>query len=374
MNNRLPTDINSLFLFRATCFFWLVAKAISYKVWLTTGRLFPVVPVFDFLGDIPAIIHSVLFAVSVTVLAAAILKPQARFLYYSLLICELLSVMLDYSRWQPWEYQYLFVLFIFISTRKEQDSTRKILLILVALYFYSGLQKLNAGFINQVWDKMLLMSFLKIPHAVRAHSWLMYAGYCIGIAEVLSGLGLLFSKTRKTSIAALIVMHLFNLIWLGPLGLDYNEIVWPWNILMIIYLYQIGYAKTYSHIKIQPVIKGNLFLIICWWVLPALNFFGAWDNYLSCSLYSGKLPLMAICLPSTPATIEFAPYIKATDKFNFCNGNNLVKLQSWAMEELKVPPYPEVRVYRKIEKIISQKYKGSKCYLYYYSKSEKFDL
>jgi len=35
-------------LLRITCFFWLLAKVLSMKAWLA-DRLYPVVPVFDFI-------------------------------------------------------------------------------------------------------------------------------------------------------------------------------------------------------------------------------------------------------------------------------------------------------------------------------------
>ena len=71
-----------------------------------------------------------------------------------------------------------------------------------------------------------------------------YAGLALPIFEILAALGLLFSKSKKLFALLLIGMHIFILIFLSPLGINYNSIVWPWNVLMILYLIILFY-----HIK-----------------------------------------------------------------------------------------------------------------------------
>jgi hypothetical protein len=146
-------------------------------------------------------------------------------------------------------------------------------------------------------------------------------------------------------------------------------VVWPWNILMIIYLYQLALKRYNEEAEYRSLLKpAGIPVLLAWGVLPALNFVGAWDNYLSCSLYSGKLPLMAVCVE--PKETVLKPYVKK-DTYALCEGKELVRIQSWAISEMNVPPYPEVRVYRKIAAQLKTAYPTAECYLYYYGKPEK---
>ena len=356
-------------LLQVTCLFWLVAKLISYKVW-TTYRLFPIVPVFDIASDIPGWLHLFFYAVSLASLVILLVKPQQRLVMIILLVSELCSVLMDYTRWQPWEYQYLFILFIFLINKEDRNIKALVAFLLVALYTYSGLHKLNTGFLLQIWDNMILRSLFHMSHSIRGTSPVYYGGYILGSLELCCGLALLFKKTQRTVACLLIVMHLFNLLWLGPLGANYNIIVWPWNIAMAILLYILFISDKVTLFK--PVFaRLNIVVFIAWGVLPALNIFGYWDHYLSGSLYSGKLPLMGIC---TNGAKEFKPFLSDTDKYQFCAGKPYIKLQSWAMKELNVPPYPQERIYYKIAGAIYHNYPGSSCFIYTYGDPLKREI
>ena len=363
--HRIISVPNTSLLLRIICAFWLIAKLISYKVWLTS-RLFPLVPVFNFLENIPPIIHLLLYIVSIISLVCIIVFPGKRMIYIVLMAAEIAALLLDYTRWQPWEYQYLFILFIFLFNKDKKNIIAALSFMMAALYFYSGIHKLNDGFLLQVWNNMILMSFLKIPHAIRANELLFNLGYCIGILELLTGIALMMRRTQKIAAILLISMHVFNLVWLGPVGMNYNIIVWPWNCLMIIILYKLFLKNRNANFSIKRFLKpANFVVLVFLGVLPFFNQFGFWDNYLSGSLYSGNLPLMAICTDAESAKADFKDYIKHNDLNNICDCKSLIKLQSWAMNELNVPPYPEIRVYRKIEKQIIEKYPKTSCYLYY---------
>src|SRR5690242_13786994 len=89
---------------RITCLFWLIAKLISYKVWFT-ARVFPVVPVFNGLDHVPSFVHGGLYFLSLLLLVVVVSKPSNKYFIIALIISELCSCLLDYTRWQPWEYQ-----------------------------------------------------------------------------------------------------------------------------------------------------------------------------------------------------------------------------------------------------------------------------
>ena len=101
-----------------TFLFWLIAKMISWKVW-TSYRLFPLVPAFEFLNDLPCLYHVILFGVSIFCLTILLIKPSS-VITAILIISELLSVTADQNRLQPWEYQYLFITLLVWLNRKKQ--------------------------------------------------------------------------------------------------------------------------------------------------------------------------------------------------------------------------------------------------------------
>src|SRR5690606_22191490 len=153
----------------------------------------------------------------------------------------------------------------------------------------------------------------------------------LGILEMLGGLGLIWRRTALGAAVFLILMHLFNLLVLGPLGINYNPIVWPWNVLMIVLLF---YVFLRHKLPFEPGKFFNLRfapIFIRWGIMPMLCLWDYWDHYLSASLYSGKLPLMDICI-ETDHHPELAPYI-SKDKLGICKGKDKVTLQRWAMEE-----------------------------------------
>jgi hypothetical protein len=358
-------------LLKCTCLFWLFAKVIGWRMF-TTDRLFPTAPVFEILDNIPAAIHLILFFLSLLFLVRLIVLKKNKAVLWGLLIAEIFSCLLDQNRWQPWEYQYLFVIFIFIVNATHQKLiTVAFTFILVSTYIYSGLGKLNEGFLQTIWAKMILHLFLKIPaHTAKQH-WLYYSGYIAGLIELIAGTGLLFLKTRKLSACVLILMHLFILLLLGPFGLWYNKIVWPWNVAMVFYLYLIFLKKAPVIIPFKSILSGwNIPVFICWGILPALSFAGCWDNYLSSAIYSGRLPKMLICIKDTSKCKPLQKFCRK-DLLNTCNGEAVIDLQYWAMTETNAAPYPELRVYKKIEKKLEKQYAGAGLSFVYFVGGQK---
>jgi len=338
----------------------------------TTNRLFPTAPVFEIFDNVPVVIHLILFFLSLLFLVLLIVLKRNKAVLWGLLIAEIFSCLLDQNTWQPWEYQYLFVIFIFIVNANNQKLiTIAFTIILVSTYIYSGFGKLNEGFLQTIWAKMILHLFLKIPTRTAMRHWLYYSGYITGLTELIAGTCLLFLKTRKTAASILILVHFFILLLLGPFGLWYNKIVWPWNIAMIFYLYIIFLGKDTVAISFKPIFSGwNKFVFIFWGILPALNFVGCWDNYLSSGIYSGKLPRMLICIKDTSKCKPLQRFCRK-DLLNTCNGEAIIDLQYWAMTETNIGPYPEIRVYKKIQGKLEKQYAGAGLSFVYFVDGQK---
>ncbi len=373
--NNKPDLFHANLIIVITALFWLIAKLMTYKLWLA-DRLFPLIPPFEFLEDLPSWYHLILYGISLCCLTLIIFKPSFHIVRI-LFLAELFSLIADQNRWQPWEYQYLFILFLFLLHKRHLNFFLPgVTIIIVSIYFYSGICKLNPGFLKSIWSYMLLNRFLGIPHVTINSPILFYAGYSIGIFEVACAIGLCFKRTRKIAALFLIAVHCFNLIFLGPLGINYNGSVWPWNAAMISYLYLLFISRSLDRNPLFYWKKGwNKLVIVFWIFLPMLYYPGWWDAYLSSVVFSGNTKDMIICLKDAGnEQPDFSRYY-VPDYSNNCEGDKMIIISKWALQEINVAAYPEKRVYLKIKKYFSRKYPAMaiKTFLFYEYRKEKLE-
>jgi hypothetical protein len=355
------------FLIQITFLFWFIGKIMSYKLWVA-DRIFPLIPPFNFLLQLPSFVHTVLFISSMFLMLLIFIRPNQKTLILFFII-EMCSCFLDQNRWQPWEYQYIISVLIFIIHFKDkQKIAHWILLIGAVTYFYSGLQKMQEGFICSVWQDAFLHKFFKIPTHICNNVYVKNAGYSLALLEIIAGICLVFKIYLKHTIIFLITMHLLILIIIGPWALHFNDIVWPWNALMIIYLIQLLITNSYINFCVKQIfIKQTFAVAIVWCFFPLLNFIGLWDYFMSCSLYSGRIPLMEICVKENlPNELTYFFHLKKKPKrcLSCAEGINI---QTWGMKEILVPPLPQERVYEKIKIAIEKKYPNLKAdfYIFY---------
>jgi hypothetical protein len=87
-------------------------------------------------------------------------------------------------------------------------------------------------------------------------------------------------------------------------------------------------------------------LVLASILLPALSFAGWWDMYLSGALYSGNTPIAVI--QTDPTMLEKLTPSARASVFTTGPGETVLPLQEWSLRELRVPPYPQMRVYQQI--------------------------
>ena len=322
----------------------------------------------------PAVIHLLLFILSIAGIFALVVFPSNRFLQVSIIVIELLSCLLDQNRWQPWEYQYIFIVFaLVINYKSPKNAASSIAFILIAVYFFSGLGKINPAFAEYVRFKIILSEIF--PGNVGIYEWITFhAGYVMGMIEAILGLGLFFRSTTKIAAILLIVMHLLILVAFGPFGLNYDHIIWPWNVLMILILYVYFIRKTIFIPSFNSIgIRYNKIILLCFGILPILNFFGHWDYFLSSSLFSYKPPDMYICIHDPEVNKDLQPYIEPYKKNSMCTGAAWINVRTWAFTETMVPAYPEIRVYKKIKDQLMNRYPemNATFIIYHYKNGRK---
>jgi len=332
----------------------LAGMVLSPRLWLSR-RVYPTTPVWGGLPAIPAAAGDVWFAVLLALLAAIVVRPRWRRAVVAFTVAAALLSFWDQSRWQPWFYQYLFMLAALSLPERtgagegRADSDRALdpcRIILAFTYFWSGLQKCNATFVHETAPWLFEPLARHLP-AAGAHA-LGGLELLVPAVEAAVGLGMLFRHTRPIAVIAAITMHLVILWCLGPFGHRWNTVVWPWNLAMVactvLLFYKPG-ALPVRRLLWPEGIFGKLVLLL-FVVLPALSFCGWWDAYLSAALYSGNT-LRGELRFNERVRRTLPPAVRDACAEAGLNWYTL-DLMDWSIEELNVPPYPARRVFRNV--------------------------
>ena len=114
-----------------------------------------------------------------------------------------------------------------------ERRTLNILRLIVAFtYIYSGLQKINLNFMENDFPWLVQPITNLFPATA---PFLHGVGMAAPFVQVAFGIGLLTRRFRRVSLMAAVAMHLFILTMFGPMGLDWNNIVWPWTAAMAMF-------------------------------------------------------------------------------------------------------------------------------------------
>lgn len=276
--------------------------------------------------------------------------------WINLVVLSILIVLFiqDQNRWQPWAYIYFIFLILFSIPGKTINSQNHLLfyfrIIIIGIYLWSGIHKLNASFINETFEA-ILTEFFWFQDEQFINS-LKSLGYCIPILEIVISIFLYLPKLRNIGFYLVVLSHIFILLYLSPLGIDNNSVVYPWNVAMIVIVFLLFYRttdklETLKMIKLDLRTVPILFLI---YFLPVLNFFGLWDNYLSFSLYSNKTDNYYIVIAENQLDKLDKRLIQYYLPVEGLKGGQIIDVERWSSKELNVPFYPERRTFRKVAK------------------------
>jgi hypothetical protein len=346
----------------ASRLFWLKTTVIlafcigllmSSRLWIGP-RSYPQAPVFGTLPVIEGVMAYGLFAALFAFAAAALISPKPqKFIAVFLAIIAVLCFF-DQTRWQPWVFQYGFLLAtlaLFSWNSDDIDGQKRTLniarLIIASTYIFSGLQKMNFNFIENDFPWLVQPITNVLPSTVELFH---YFGMAVPFVQVAFGIGLLTKRYRRISLILAVSMHLFILAMFGPAGLDWNNIVWPWTTAMALFDILLFAGKTEFSFReiIWPRHRYHAAVLVLFAILPFLSFCNLWDSYLSAALYSGNLTEAQIY--TTDAGKASLPAATSSYLVRTSPDTNVLNIQRWAIEDLNVTPYPETRVYKKIAK------------------------
>lgn len=329
---------------------------LSSKLWISS-RFYPLTPIFNILPKITYPFDYILLALLFCLLLLIIILQKPRIFIWLFIVMISFLALLDQSRWQPWAFQYTFMLatlgFYFWKgnqTNNQDKILNTLRLIIASIYFWSGFQKINVDFVSTVFPWMIDPLSSILPQDIKAFFFPL--GVITPILETIIGVGLLTKKYLQISVFMAIAMHLFILLTIGPLGHNWNNVIWPWNIFMASFVIILFWKeKNISFWKVVWV-KNFMFqkvVLILFGIMPILSFFNLWDSYLSFTLYSGNINTSEIQISNLDIN-KLPNYLhnyleKKDDKV-------MLDISAWAFGELNVPPYPETRIYKNVARNI----------------------
>ena len=333
---------------RAICLCLFLQILISQSLWLSSDRSFPMLPAFENLPfDYDPSFNLIMFVLLMLGIVLVFVYPQKRFLMMAFFIVIIFFLLQDINRLQVWVYLQCLLLFILFFRKEGRESyvIKTLQLVIIGVYLWSGLNKFNAYFVEEIFPW-----FLEQPEFFAPLGEIKYLAYFIAAFELMFGVGLLIPSWRKFYIPGIISFHLLILLILGPFGHNWNEVVWPWNILMIslvILLFEkrenLVFGQFKRTIKEFPLFAYSFLLV---WVFPMLNSFGNWDEQLSFKMYSGINPEGVFYFYNSDM-LCFPPEIQVLLVGE--KTKNIV-LDEWSFKELKVAPYISQRTFLQMGK------------------------
>lgn len=333
-----------------------LSMGLSYKLWFQE-RPFPTVAAFRLFPNFHHPYDYIIPATALAGLLGILLSRNPRYFLLIFLISSIVLGIQDLNRWQPWFYQYncMFFVLVFFDYRcddqKHQEAILTIFKVMIAaVYFWSGLQKLNPNFLADTFPWLMEPITNRLGEGSIAH--FSFLGKAFPLLEAGTGILLLLQPVQRFAFYGILFMHGFILFSLGPLGHNYNFVVWPWNIVMMaagFFLFFDEQPTSFMSIRKMLHYHSMKFIMALFVLMPILNFFNHWDSYLSHNLYSGNTANGVISI-SDSVYAKLPPQIQ---KYAYAeDSQQRISIKYWCMQELGVPPYPEQRNFEGVKNSI----------------------
>jgi hypothetical protein len=247
---------------------WLIQVVMTYPAWI--GGCF--IDEFIFTWYHPIIIPSVSLLFVAALVALVVFENFRKLIYFLILLLLSVLFICNPHLLQPWQYTHALILGALVF-----NNRLFLTIILGGLYFWSGLNKLNPWFYDEVFCWFFSPFSNQLPITL---------SYIIPFLEMLSGVLLLFSGMQKSAAFFCIIKHGLIATLLSPLFLNWNGVVIPWNICLALLLFLIYYQPNPQLIAIRKTYI-TYFAIVGIWLAPAFWYVYWWPTPLSFHLYSG---------------------------------------------------------------------------------------
>jgi hypothetical protein len=339
--------------------FGLILIFESWLLWMPQN-LYPQVPFFSTLTDLPAILHYFLAGGIVISLFLVLLLPaskkSSRYFLIGFAFISVASILLNQHRFQPWMY-HLVITACILAIAPAKLSIRFLRIVVISIYFYSAFSKMDAVFPDLTGGRILKGIFNVIdydakfmdPKTFRLLVFMFPAG------ELLTAILLSFKRSRFFGLILSIIMHLVLFLTFSPLGLHHQNGVLIWNVYFIVQ--NILLFRSVSKNKVSPVsleakqlsqprtlgtaVAFVLTLTVC--LLPLLEPWGYFDHWPAWGLYASRQERVRISIHESFADDigeELKPYLEPA-RFN--DRWRRLRIHQWSLDKLKAPMYPQDR-------------------------------
>jgi hypothetical protein len=325
----------------------LCGFALSRRLWVSTGRLYPNVPAFDFLPTVAPPLDYVLFGALVVLLTLVVIQARpSRLCAVALVVLASALVLFDESRLQPWFYQYLFLMLALAAHSWEEIDARTCLracgLVVACVYFWSGVQKLNPQFFGDVVPSLAGPYLARMPASFARLA--VPLALLVPLIEICAGVFLLTRRLRRVGVVLAVVTHAVVLMLFVPFRR--NNVIWPWNVSMIAFVIVIFRREASGVRDFLPrrLLSLQTLAVVLFGLMPALSLFGLWGQNLSAALYSGNVARAEFTVSKRVA--RRLP-TRVQQKLRPAPDGLRLDINHWSYAELNVPAYPSERVYRR---------------------------
>ncbi len=380
--------------FRAVlCLSTATMMVVSWPLWVTYG-LFPRVPWFGWVRLLPLWASWVRFAIALIAMLAASAGWRWRTMLGVALAMSAWMVLEDQFRLQPWMYQFLLMGYALVAC-PETQGIGLCRLFLIALYFHSGLSKLDGSFIHG-----LGVTFLDTGSTVFRFStngwpeWVRTAAVAaMPACEMMIAFGLYLPITRRAAMVAAVLLHVALLAILGPLGLGHSANVLIWNLSIAVEVVLLFAAISRSDatevpsLRVRQVAIGAAkWLIVLAALLPFTECAGWWDSWPSFALYSARdertvffydVPFGAPTSRKLPSEIgrhsrelswtDFGP-IESVRTYS----RHRLDINEWSLAKRRTPIYPQNRALNGVAEALASRYRLSQEGLIHLGRAYKF--
>ncbi len=337
----------------------IVLVLVTFPLW-RGGEPSLLIPMLSTLNSLPSWVQwipcTLILAACTAIVTTA--ELQRAWLWWIVAVAFCVSFVLDQHRLQPWAYQSAIYAIVF-ATMDRETARRWLIPLAASVYLYSGLGKLDYQFAHTVGQNFLAAANLPgIGNLADRfeHNTLAMIALLLPLSEALIAVGLLLRRTRRIAGGCVMLLHLSLVIMLGPWNLDHSNGVLFWNILLIIqawFLFVQPHAEPDASSPSQSAaaipaagkLVGNRFataVVVLAIVMPVTERWGYWDHWTSWALYSphssrAEVQIHRSAMDQLPTNMQ--PFLIDDDS----DGWHRLQMNSWSLDRLKVPVYPQAR-------------------------------
>ena len=366
--------------------------AVTWRLWIPQSR-FPQVPLFAAAGRLPYWVEWAAGGTMVAGLCMAIaFAATSRGRRISLLwfvIATAVLLVIDQHRLQTWVWQFLLIAWV-LSTTDERRAVGLLQWLVVSIYVYSALSKLDASFINGEGQQIL--SGLLRSVGLTSDEWsesarrLVTAGMPAG--ELAVAVGLCLRRTRRWALVAAVAMHTALFLALGPWGLRHKPGVLIWNVFFVLQDLMLfarrsvmpiaefwslpvrrllfGHRRTGpSSPRSESPASGRLhrwrthaaeIVVVAAMLLPLLEPFGWFDQWPSWGLYASAPPRLAVfvrCSEVGDLPSAIVRHVEAPPPLHsWCR----LRIDRWSLDAVGAPLYPQNRFRVGVALAVAERY------------------